>query len=259
MKIPLELAKLNARCASRLTIIINLRTPSHSVTSRNFGLVPAAGSGSRFGATGPKQYSLLAGRPMLYHAVERLLAAPEVEMVFVVLTPSDTEFRNVDWSALGERVAPLYCGGASRRESVLNGLVAAASLVDPNDWMLVHDAARPCLGKAELRRLIDAAAQDEVGGILAVPVTDTLKRADDERRIVATEPRDGLWQAQTPQMFRHGMLLRALRDALHATDEAGAVEALGYKPRLVEGSTKNLKVTFASDLEIAESLLKVSV
>jgi 2-C-methyl-D-erythritol 4-phosphate cytidylyltransferase len=125
--------------------------------------------------------------------------------------------------------------------------------------MLVHDAARPCLGRAELRRLIDAVAQDEVGGILAVPVTDTLKRADDERRVVATEPRDGLWQAQTPQMFRHGMLLRALRDALHATDEAGAVEALGYKPRLVEGSTKNLKVTFASDLEIAESLLKVSV
>lgn len=225
------------------------------MTSRYFGLVPAAGSGSRFGIAEPKQYSLLRGKPMLYHAVERLLAAPEVEMAFVVLAPPDVEFRRHDWSKFGERVAPLYCGGASRRESVLNGLVACASAVDPNDWMLVHDAARPCLGRPELRRLIDAASADEVGGILAVPVSDTLKRADAERRILATEPRDHLWQAQTPQMFRHGMLLRALRDCLNVTDEAAAVEALGYKPRLVEGSAKNLKVTFPADLELAEQLL----
>jgi len=228
------------------------------MTARNFGLVPAAGSGSRFGASGPKQYSRLAGKPMLYHAVERLLAAPEIEAVFVVLAPGDTEFRRHDWSAFGERLAPLYCGGASRRDSVLNGLIAAASLVDPNDWMLVHDAARPCLGRAELRRLIEEAGKDDVGGILAVPVADTLKRADDEQRVLATEPRDGLWRAQTPQMFRHGMLMRALRDSVHATDEAAAVEALGYKPKLVEGSTKNLKVTFASDLDIAEGLLKLT-
>jgi 2-C-methyl-D-erythritol 4-phosphate cytidylyltransferase len=226
------------------------------MAARFFGLVPAAGSGSRFGAAGLKQYSPLAGKPMLYHAIGRLLAAPEVEIVFAVLPPTDTEFRRHDWSAFGERLAPLYCGGATRRESVLNGLVAAASLVDSNDWILVHDAARPCLGKAELRRLIDEVTQDEVGGILAVPVADTLKRADDERRIVATESRDGLWQAQTPQMFRHGMLLRALRDSAHVTDEAGAVEALGYQPKIVEGSTKNLKVTFAPDLEIAEGILK---
>jgi len=193
---------------------------------------------------------------MLYHSIERLLAAPEVEIVFVVLPPADAEFRKHDWSAFGERLAPLYCGGASRRESVLNGLVAAASVVDSNDWMLVHDAVRPCLGKAELRRLIDEAGRDEVGGILAVPVADTLKRADDEHRVVATEPRDGLWQAQTPQMFRHGMLLRALREAAHVTDEASAVEALGYKPKLVQGSTKNLKVTFPADLEIAEGILR---
>jgi 2-C-methyl-D-erythritol 4-phosphate cytidylyltransferase len=226
------------------------------VTSRFFGLVPAAGSGSRFGTDGLKQYSPLAGKPMLRHAIERLLAAPEMEVVFVVLAPAEAEFRKHDWSAFGERLAPLYCGGASRRESVLNGLVAAASVVDPNDWMLVHDAVRPCLGKAELRRLIDEAGKDEIGGILAVPVADTLKRADDERRIVATAPRDGLWQAQTPQMFRHGMLLRALRQIEHVTDEASAVEALGYRPRLVEGSTKNLKVTFPADLEIAEGILR---
>jgi len=226
------------------------------MTARFFGLVPAAGSGSRFGADGPKQYSPLAGKPMLAHAAERLLAAREVEVVFVVLAPADTEFRDHDWSGFGQRLAPLYCGGVSRRDSVLNGLVAMASAVDPNDWILVHDAARPCLGAAELRRLIDTAAGDEVGGILAVPVSDTLKRADDEQRIAETEPRDGLWGAQTPQMFRHAMLLRALRGIEHVTDEASAVEALGYKPKLVEGSTRNLKVTFPADLEIAERLLR---
>jgi 2-C-methyl-D-erythritol 4-phosphate cytidylyltransferase len=138
---------------------------------------------------------------------------------------------------------------------VLNGLVACASAVEPNDWILVHDAARPCLGQAELHRLIEGAGGDAVGGILAVPVADTLKRADEDRRILETEPRDHLWHAQTPQMFRHGMLLRALRDAAHVTDEAGAVEALGYKAKLVEGDTRNLKITFASDLPIAESIL----
>jgi 2-C-methyl-D-erythritol 4-phosphate cytidylyltransferase len=225
------------------------------MTARFFGLVPAAGSGSRFGIAGPKQYSRLAGKPMLRHSVESLLAAPEVQTVFVVLAPGDEEFRKVDWKGIDARVAPLYCGGASRRDSVLNGLVAAASAVDPDDWMLVHDAARPCLGPAELRRLIDAVGGDEVGGILAIPVADTLKRGDEDGRIVETEPRDHLWQAQTPQMFRHGTLLHALRGTGPVTDEASAVEALGYKPRLVEGSTTNLKVTFASDLQIAEGLL----
>jgi 2-C-methyl-D-erythritol 4-phosphate cytidylyltransferase len=226
------------------------------VTSRYFGLVPAGGSGFRFSGNALKQYLPLAGKPMLYHAIERLLAAPEVEIVFVVLAPADAEFRTHDWSAFGERVAPLYCGGASRRDSVLNGLIAASSLVEPNDWVLVHDAARPCLSKGELRRLIDEAGRDEVGGILAVPVSDTLKRADEEQRIVATESREGLWRAQTPQMFRHGMLLRALRDAEHVTDEASAVEALGFKPKLIEGSLRNMKVTFLADLEFAERILK---
>lgn len=194
---------------------------------------------------------------MLRHAIERLLALPEIEVLFVVLTPGDAEFRKRDWSEFGERLAPLYCGGARRRDSVLNGLVAAASAVDSNDWILVHDGARPCVGTPELRRLIDEAGSDEVGGILAIPVVDTVKRGDEDRRIIATESREGLWQAQTPQMFRHGMLLRALREAEHVTDEASAVELLGYKPKLVEGSAKNLKVTLPSDLEIAEAILKL--
>src|SRR5260221_11687251 len=181
------------------------------MTARYFGLVPAAGSGARFGNAGPKQYSTLAGKPILHRSIARLLAAPEVEIVFVVLPLADREFREHDWSAFGERLAPLYCGGASRRDSVLNGLVACASAVDPNDWMLVHDAVRPCLGKAELRRLIDEAGKDEVGGILAVPVADTLKRSDDEHRVVATEPREGLWQAAKTPKFPHRTLLWLLR------------------------------------------------
>jgi len=192
---------------------------------------------------------------MLRHAIERLLELSEMETLFVVLAPHDAGFRRHDWSEFGDRLAPLYCGGASRRDSVLNGLVGAASLVDPNDWILVHDAARPCVGKTELRRLIDEVGSDAVGGILAIPVVDTVKRSDEEGRIVATEPREGLWQAQTPQMFRHGMLLRALREAVHVTDEASAVERLGYKPRLVEGSIRNLKVTVPADIEIAQRML----
>jgi 2-C-methyl-D-erythritol 4-phosphate cytidylyltransferase len=219
-------------------------------------LIPAAGSGSRFGAAAPKQYSPLAGKTMLHYAVRSLLADPDIEIVFVVLAPGDTRFRQLDWSEFGERIAPLYCGGASRRDSVLNGLIAAVDAVEPNDWMLVHDAARPCLGRAELARLIEAGSRDQVGAILAVPVADTLKRAGEDRRILATEPRDGLWQAQTPQMFRHVLLLRALRGAPLVTDEAAALEGLGYKPLLVEGSPRNIKLTFPSDLAIAELLLK---
>lgn len=193
---------------------------------------------------------------MLYHAVAALLSAGEIDTVFVVLAPGDEAFRQCDWSGVEARVAPLYCGGASRRDSVLNGLIAAASEVEPDDWMLVHDAARPCLELADLRRLIDEARSDDAGAILAVPVADTLKRADDERRILDTEPRDRLWQAQTPQMFRYGVLLRALQSAPQATDEASAVEALGLHPKLVEGSTRNIKVTFGTDLELAALILQ---
>src|SRR2546425_705135 len=198
------------------------------MNARYFGLVPAAGSGSRFGADVLKQYSPLAGRPMLYHSIQRLLATPEVEIVLVVRPPGDTEFRRQDWRAFGERLAPLYCGGASRRDSVLNGLVAAASAVDSNDWMLVHDAVRPCLGKDELRRLIDEAGRDEVGGILAIPVADTLKRADEEHRIVATEPRDGLWRAQRAADVPLRLVVRGLPAGAHGSHHARG--ALGASP-----------------------------
>ena len=132
-----------------------------------FGLIPAAGAGERMGLATPKQYLELLGRPMLYHSVKALLADARIATVFVVLAPADKEFKRHSWGEFGERVAPLYCGGATRHDSVLNGLVAASSTLEPEDWVLVHDAARPCLAQRELQRLLDALAADEVGGYLA--------------------------------------------------------------------------------------------
>jgi 2-C-methyl-D-erythritol 4-phosphate cytidylyltransferase len=224
-----------------------------------FAIIPAAGSGSRISKNQPKQYAKLAGKPMLWHAV-RAVCMPPVESVFVVLAPGDKAFARHDWKAFRGRLEPLYCGGRTRRDSVYNGLVAAMSAVDPDDWILVHDAARPCLPKKDLQRLIREARADDVGAILAQPVAETVKRAQDKAgapRIAASEDRAQLWLAQTPQMFRAGLLAQALRAARGAvTDEAGAVEQLGLKPRLVAGSRENLKVTWPEDLKIAESILK---
>jgi 2-C-methyl-D-erythritol 4-phosphate cytidylyltransferase len=225
------------------------------MSERFYGLIAAAGGGERMGQATPKQYLPLLGHPMLYHSVNALLADARIDTVFVVLAPGDREFRQHDWSEFGERIAPLYCGGATRHDSVLNGLIAASSTAQPEDWILVHDAARPCLGQRELQRMLAALAAHDVGGILAVPVADTLKRADAAGQIEATESRTYLWQAQTPQMFRHGLLLHALSRTGIVTDEAGAIEALGLKPKLVQGATGNLKVTYAEDLQLAEVIL----
>jgi 2-C-methyl-D-erythritol 4-phosphate cytidylyltransferase len=218
-----------------------------------YALVPAAGSGVRMGGGLPKQYLPLAGSPMIYHALARLCGCSDIDTVFVVLAPDDAFFALYDWSEFGDKLQPLYCGGATRAESVLNGLMAAE--LEPDDWVLVHDAARPCLDDAHLAKLIAELREDEVGGILAVPLADTLKRADGAGRITVTEPRDRMWQAQTPQMFRTGLLLRALQTAPGVTDEASAVEALGLHPRLVEGETSNFKVTYSQDMQLAELLL----
>ncbi|MFM9971099.1 MAG: 2-C-methyl-D-erythritol 4-phosphate cytidylyltransferase [Burkholderiales bacterium] len=225
------------------------------MSSRLFGLIPAAGLGARLGQPVRKQYSLIGNKTMLAHSVDALLAVPELVTVFVVLSPEDETFRRLDWSDRGDRLAPLYCGGATRRDSVLNGLIAASAQIDPNDWVLVHDAARPCVSVLDLRRLIEAVLRIDTGGLLALRVADTLKRGNSQGRIVATESRENLWQAQTPQMFRHGMLLRALHTAREATDESSAIEKLGEKPQLIEGSARNLKVTYADDLQLAATIL----
>ncbi len=220
-----------------------------------FALIPAAGSGTRIAGEAPKQYLPLAGRPMLWHAV-RAVCVPQVESVFVVLAPADTTFAAHDWSAFAGRLEPLYCGGETRRDSVYNGLVAAMAAVEADDWMLVHDAARPCLPRKDLESLMRETETDEVGGILALPIAETVKRAS-QNRIESTEDRTQLWLAQTPQMFRAGLLAQALKRARGApTDEAAAVEQMGLRPRLVAGSRENLKVTWPEDLAIAESILK---
>ena len=225
---------------------------------RYHAIVPAAGSGSRFGADLPKQYLPLCGRPMIFHALLTLAQHPKIDRVWVVLAPDDVYWQKFDWQALGPKVDTVYCGGASRADSVMNGLAAAETALADDDWVLVHDAARPCLTARLVSDLIACLADDPVGGLLATPVADTLKRADDDGRCLSTEPREGLWQAQTPQMFRAALLQNALSQArgdAGITDEASAVERLGLRPRLVPSETNNFKVTYPADFRLAERLL----
>lgn len=223
--------------------------------SRFVALVPAAGSGSRMGGTLPKQYLSLLGRPLIAHTLSALISHPRIEQVFLVLSPED---RYWDQQPLqSEKLMVLHCGGETRAQSVTNGLQCLADQLLPDDWVLVHDAARPCLRQAHLDSMVSLLENDPVGGILAMPVADTLKRADAEQRIAETVPRESLWQAQTPQMFRYGVLLDALKKAGdQVTDEASAIEKMGLQPKLVEGDTRNLKVTYPRDLELAALILQ---
>ena len=222
--------------------------------SRCLALVPAAGGGSRMGADRPKQYLDLAGAPLLAHTLRRLLAEPRLARVLVVLAPDDVWFDRFDWPR-DVRLEILRVGGATRAESVRNGLLHAGAAAD--DWVLVHDAARCCLPPDALGRLIDTLQADPVGGLLALPVADTLKRGTAEQRVEQTVSREGLWLAQTPQMFRAGMLALALDRPLDRaiTDEASAIERLGLVPRLVTGDVLNFKVTWPHDLVLARAVL----
>ncbi len=221
---------------------------------RYHALIPASGTGTRFGAESPKQYALLEGKPLLWHAIERLAAGFPLQMTYVVLAENDRWFDR----AVGrqERVTALRCGGRTRAETVRNGLDALSDAA-ADDWIVVHDAVRPCVDRDSLARLQRELADDPVGGLLATPVVCALKRADESGRSVRTEPRDALWCAQTPQMFRY----RVLREALarpgieRCVDEAQAVEAIGAKPRLVAGSPSNLKVSYPGDLRLAAAIL----
>jgi 2-C-methyl-D-erythritol 4-phosphate cytidylyltransferase len=223
--------------------------------SRYFALLPAAGVGARMGANHPKQYLEIAGRPLLWHAIQVFERHPGIDAVYVVISAADGYWDGHDWRGFG-KLRVLRCGGVTRAESVLNGLSAMAGEVAADDWVLVHDAARPCLSHRLLDKLLAEVAEDAVGGILAAPVADTLKREGEGRRIQETVSRERLWGAQTPQMFHHGLLKRALDHAGTAvTDEASAIEALGLAPLLVEGDITNLKVTYPRDLELATWLL----
>ncbi|EGJ09334.1 MULTISPECIES: 2-C-methyl-D-erythritol 4-phosphate cytidylyltransferase [Rubrivivax] len=222
--------------------------------TRCFALVPCAGVGLRAGAGGPKQYAPLAGRPVVAHTLAALAAVPRLAGTLVVLSPEDTQFEAAvpGWQGWIARR-----GGATRAESVANGLPVLRELgARDDDWVLVHDAARCLLRPEWVDRLIDACLADPVGGLLALPLADTLK-AEEAGRVADTVPRAGKWAAQTPQMFRIGLLARALAEAGdQVTDESSAVEALGLAPRLVAGDLENLKVTWPADFALAARLLQ---
>ena len=224
---------------------------------RYVALIPAAGVGARMGADGPKQYLSLAGKPMLRHTLDAFLSSDRIAHTFVVVSPDDPV---IDGVVPAGGVTVLRCGGATRMESVLNGLDALSGQLREHDWVLVHDAARPGLDAGLIGKLIDAVGDDPAGGLLALPVVDTVKRGP-AGAAEATVPRAGLWLAQTPQMFRYRLLRDALAAAtdVHAiTDDASAVEAMGVAPKLVEGHPRNLKVTLPADIRIAEMYLTAS-
>ena len=222
-----------------------------------YALIPAAGFGSRMGGEIPKQYLSVLGSPLIHYAVATLCRHPLISRVYVVLAPEDDLWKSFDSTAFAGKLKPLYCGGAERFESVRNGLDAIRDEVGFEDWVLVHDAARPGLSGGLLDRLIDEVGNDPFGGLLAVPVADTLKRADADNRVLRTESRDQLWQAQTPQMFRYGLLQRALSllEGAAVTDEAQAVERMGFQAKLVVGDMTNFKVTYPQDIKLAELIL----
>jgi 2-C-methyl-D-erythritol 4-phosphate cytidylyltransferase len=193
---------------------------------------------------------------MMFHSIEMLSSLERIERIFVMLSPLDRHWGQHDWTGLNEKVEPLFAGGGSRAETVTNALLTLEKQIAKDDWVLVHDAARPCLARELTEQFLDEIGEDQVGGLLAVPITETIKTADENQRVAATVPRLNLWSAQTPQMFRYELLRRGLLEKPDASDEAQAVESIGYNaPRLVKGDSLNIKVTFASDLVLAELIM----
>ena len=230
----------------------------YAMNARIFALVAAAGTGTRLGEALPKQYLDLNGRPMIYHALAALAEVSRIEKIFVVLSPVDSHWSQLMAHLVPPRVACLTVGGASRAASVANGLAAIRTDAGLDDWIMVHDAARPCIRAALIEQFIDELENDPIGGLLALPLADTIKLADDELRVEKTLSRENIWRAQTPQMFRFGLLQPALRDFVEATDESQAIESIGHQPKLVMGDSANLKVTYATDMKLAEMLLNAA-
>ncbi|MBE9539516.1 MAG: 2-C-methyl-D-erythritol 4-phosphate cytidylyltransferase [Proteobacteria bacterium] len=232
-------------------------TESPAKSVKCWGVIPAAGSGSRMAADVPKQYLQVAGATVLEHSLNALLRCDFIERVLVAISPGDKRAGELPALA-GPRVL-LVEGGEQRSDSVLAALVALHRLASPQDWVLVHDAARPCVAPGDISELARQVIDSGIGGILATPIVDTVKRSGDDKRVVETLARERLWCAQTPQMFRLGVLRAALEDAnskgLAVTDEASAMELYGEAVQLVQGSPDNLKVTLPQDLHLAEYYL----
>lgn len=220
-------------------------------------VMPAAGQGERVGGPLPKQYLPLLGQPLILYSLNAVLGHPQVEGVVVVLARGDRNWPGLE--RLHDKPILTCQGGETRAESVLAGLHALPDSVLAEQQVLVHDAARPCLQRNDLTRLLAAAAEHPVGALLGAPVRDTLKRANDAREDVGTQPRDALWRAFTPQLFARGLLgdalARARDEGVTVTDEAMAIERMGLRPLLVEGSEDNIKVTTQADFALAEFVL----
>jgi 2-C-methyl-D-erythritol 4-phosphate cytidylyltransferase len=227
--------------------------------ANHWAIIPAAGVGKRMGAAIPKQYLQLTGRPVIDHTLERILLHPRIDGVYVALGEDDGWWEDTEFAGHPDLVR--VAGGAERCHSVLNALDALLDRAAADDWVLVHDAARPCVRRGDITRLIDTLAEHPVGGLLGMPVRDTMKRTDAAGLVEHTVERANLWHAFTPQMFRVGPLHEALRGALAAgvtvTDEASAMERAGQRPLMVEGSPDNLKITRPEDLALAGYYLSV--
>ena len=221
-------------------------------------VIPAAGAGTRMGTSMPKQYLPLLGKTVIAHTLERLSSHPRIAGVVVVIAAGDMHWSSV--SSASAMTPIITEGGIERYHSVLNGLRKLAQSAQPHDWVLVHDAARPCIRHADIDTLINNLADHEVGGLLGVPVSDTVKRTDNAGNIVETVNRHGLWRALTPQMFRLEVLTHALQQVvtqhLSVTDEAAAMELCGFAPRMIEGHADNIKITHPADLALAELYIK---
>lgn len=226
-------------------------------SARYWGIVPAAGIGARMSAGIPKQYLPFNNSSILESTLARLLQFSRFEKILVAINPLDSHWRETAMSK--SRHIETVAGGSERYHSVLFCLRALEERADVNDWVVVHDAVRPCVRVADIAALCHALADHPVGGILAVPVSDTLKRVDEKKEIVGTIERQELWQAQTPQVFRFGLLLQALENALASntiiTDDAAAIEHLGYKALVVAGNPDNIKITRQHDLALAQIIL----
>ncbi len=225
---------------------------------RYWFVIPAAGIGSRMGADKPKQYLILGTKTILEHTLTRILGLPNLAGVVVPLNSQDSFWSSI--TILQHPLVHTIHGGAQRADSVLNGLHYLADKAHDRDWVLVHDAARPCVTIDNIQQLCRDLDGDDVGGILAVPVSDTLKQVADRTHIQTTVDRSALWQAQTPQLFRYKLLrdclMKTLESGENITDESSAVEMCGYRPKVVEGRTDNIKVTRPDDLLLAEFILK---
>ena len=228
--------------------------------SKILALVPAAGTGTRFGDSLPKQYLDIDGHPLIFHTLKALSRVSRIDTIIVVLSPDDNHWQNypADWLLVGGKLSTAMVGGNSRGETIANGLnaISVSLNIDANDWIMVHDAARPCIRTELIEQFIDELENDRVGGLLALPLADTIKRDDGNLRVEKTLPRERLWRAQTPQMFRFALLKDALARCPQATDEAQAIEVLGHQPKLVMGDSANLKVTYAHDMKLARMLLR---